>query len=1122
MFGQRTYKALLTVLALALGTLLPPTLGAGEIPARYIVRLEADPLVAAASRGAIAVPRQEGGRLDLGSAQATRYLATLAREHETFLESLAAAAPDSVVEHEYRILLNGFAVAGVDPGTIARLPGVTSVWRADTVTYEPVLDSSLGMISASVLWDAVGGPWTAGEGVKIAVIDSGIDTANPFFDPLGFSMPDGYPLGAIEYTTAKVIAARAYFRSFDPVDVIYDEANPHDHIGHGSHCAGIAAGNHGTVFEANGTDIEVSGVAPRSYLMNYKVFYRAESGSEGAQDPELIAAFEDAVADGADVISCSWGGPELLVDEAPSNEAYLAAIDAGVVVVFAAGNEGSGPGTVSHPGSLPRVLTVGSFDTGRSYAGKVDITGPTPVPEELLDMPAVKGAISPSFADAPIGPLPLLSAKLVAKGGMAKIGCAPFPYGVFDGAVALIERGECYFSEKIGHAQLAGAVAVVVYNNVEGASPVTMGGDEVSIPAVQLSNPNGVAVEKWVTENPGATVLVRDVWEAYARPEEEWNVSGFSGRGPSDAPQLKPEISAPGALIFSADAHWMGQEGEPWGLKQGTSMATPHVAGAAAVMRQLHPDLDPETIQAILVGTAGRDFGADEIEEGITPFDMGAGRMNLAAAAEARLAVVPPVISFGEGLPGTVYEQTIAIRDLGWTGDLPDLVWQHFDEGCWVTAELAEEYDSPLDGELNLVAECEQGTPPGERTGRLVIGAGRNRVAVPYHLRILPEQDRELLLLDISFLQEEQTTLIGIYATLTWEAGIDAGLYRVNDENGPPSLAELLRYRTVLAFTGNDQTGFKGWLGTHTLDVLSSYAHKGGNVILAGQGPLRGTGHDRIPGVLGGTVDVGFPLLDPDTDALVVLDSYRVFPAGSVQLFEAPLDIGPETDGQGDLTSIGELLAVLGPGLPEVWVEPFAVMFGDFFSYGGTLGLLFDPYRGHGVYPEVEVVTNRAAVMGFGFERVANDNPDATSRQELFESLYDWVSEEIDLSATVETTGTHVVVDLTTSGEDAAVYEVDFGDGSGPVADTFHTFYYEYAELGTYEITALARAPLGAVDVERLEVTLTPEPDAGAPDTDSDSYDPWIDQTEPRTRDCACHTAGAGEWSLLAMLLSAL
>jgi hypothetical protein len=662
----------------------------------------------------------------------------------------------------------------------------------------------------------------------------------------------------------------------------------------------------------------------------------------------------------------------------------------------------------------------------------------------------------------------------------------------------------------------------VVYNNVEGASPVTMGGDEVLIPAVQLGNVDGIAVEKWVTENPGATVLVRDVWEAYLRPEEESKVSSFSGRGPADAPLLKPEITAPGRLIFSADAHWVEQEGEPWGLKQGTSMSTPHVAGAAALLRQLHPDLGPETIQAILVGTAGRDFGDEEIEFGYTPLVLGAGRIDLAAATDVALAAEPPVLSLGEGLPGTIFQQTLAIRDLGWSGELPEIVWEHFDEGCTGSLELAAGYESALDGEVVVTVQCELSTPPGEQTGRLVIGAGRKRIAVPYHLRILPESDRELLLLDLTFLQPEQTTVVGIYAELAYEAGYDFDLYRVSDLNGPPSLAELLPYRTVVVFTGNDQVGHKDWKGRYSLDVLSSYTRKGGSVILAGQGPLRGTGHDRIGGVLGAAVSDGFPLVDPETQELVDLPSYRVFPAGSVPLIDLPVDIGPATDGQGDLTSVGELLAVLGSGLPEVWVEPFLVLFADVFSYGGNLGLLFDPYRGYGNYPEVEAATHRAAVMGFGFERIGSQTPGNASRQELFEALVEWASERIDLQVLVESSGTHVAVELDASGAAATVYEVDFGDGSEAISSTYHTVYYEYAELGTYEITALVRAPLGAADVERVQVTLTEEqppqyPDAG----DGDGTALWPDEPEPRTRDCACSAVGAGETSLLGTILAA-
>jgi MYXO-CTERM domain-containing protein len=432
----------------------------------------------------------------------------------------------------------------------------------------------------------------------------------------------------------------------------------------------------------------------------------------------------------------------------------------------------------------------------------------------------------------------------------------------------------------------------------------------------------------------------------------------------------------------------------------------------------------------------------------------------------------------------------------------------------------------PLDETLTVAVQTSVSDEQGEYTGWLLLTGDEQIHRVPYHYRLLPVVDRDLLILDLSFLALEQLVLVDLYGDLADEAGIDYSVLRVTDASGAPALAKLQPFRAVLAFTGNDQVAHKRTAALQTLDVLSSYTRGGGRLILVGQGPLRGTSHERIGGMLGAATHSGFPLFDQYTIGLLELPDYQVFPVGSTPLIDRPVDIGPTTDGQGDLTLVGEVVAVLGSGLPEVWSEAFLRLDGASFPAGGNLGVLFDPYRGWGTYPEIEVLTHRSAVIGFGFERIGSATTTTAGRQELFEALYEWTTARIELTAVVESVGRHVVIHASTSGGLPATFEYDYGDGSAPVISDSNVDYYEYESFGPQEITVLVRSELGAVDIERLTVDLVPAPDAAPPEPAPDagmSFGPAVDS---RVRDCGCAAVGAsgassGGWLLLLAVASA-
>jgi len=284
----------------------------------------------------------------------------IAREQRAFLRELRADVPDARVGWRYRLVANGFSVAlpRAEVRHVRSLSGVRAVLPA--ATYAPQADSTPPQIGAPGLW----GPSldTAGQGIKIGIIDSGVDPAHPYFDPTGYTMPPGFPKGQTRFTTAKVIVARSFPPRGDDEPAarlaFTGEDNPH-----GTHVAGIAAGNPNTSAGRQ----TLSGVAPRAYIGNYKVFVPTPSGlSPNANSPAIVAAIEAAVADGMDVINFSGGEPELEPSRDIVAQALDAAAAAGVVPVVAAGNEYAevGGGSVSSPANAPDAIAVGAVSIG--------------------------------------------------------------------------------------------------------------------------------------------------------------------------------------------------------------------------------------------------------------------------------------------------------------------------------------------------------------------------------------------------------------------------------------------------------------------------------------------------------------------------------------------------------------------------------------------------------------------------------------------------------------------------------------------------------------------------------------------------------------------------------------
>jgi subtilisin family serine protease len=288
---------------------------------------------------------------------------------------ITGTLPEAQVRWHYHLVADGIAVSlpRSQAALLSKIPGVAEVWP--NVRYHALRDAAgPQQIGADQLW----GPnfSTAGNGMKIGIIDDGLQATHPYFDPSGFQYPAGFPKGQTKYTTPKVIVQR----TFAPPSPAWKYANvPYDPLNsfHATHVAGIAAGDYG----AKALGDTISGVAPNAYLGNYKALTIPTPG-EGLDGnaAEIAAAIEAAVSDGMNVINLSIGEPEV----EPSRDIVVKALDgaaaAGVVPVVAAGNDFTdfGYGSVDSPGSTPDAITVAAATSTNAIAG-FSSAGPTPV-----------------------------------------------------------------------------------------------------------------------------------------------------------------------------------------------------------------------------------------------------------------------------------------------------------------------------------------------------------------------------------------------------------------------------------------------------------------------------------------------------------------------------------------------------------------------------------------------------------------------------------------------------------------------------------------------------------------------------------------------------------------------
>ena len=563
-------------------------------------------------------------------------------------DSVAAQAAPLGAKDEGRFhrLINAVRFR-VPRASVERLAAIPGVARVEPVKQHwPQTSTSVPWIGAASAWSSVATNLD-GRGVRVGVIDSGIDYKHANFGgagtPAAYSADDSTIIEPGSFPTAKVVGG------YDFVGDAYDggsgaspDEDPLDCLGngHGSHVAGIIAGfgvlTNGVAYSGSytqGLDFAQfgigPGVAPRALLYALKVFGCSGSTTylldalEWASDPDR----DNDLSDRLDVVNMSLGSPFGLNGFPDAeNLAINNLADLGCIPVIAAGNSGNTHFIVGSPGATEKGICVAnSFDGGATSIG-LGVVSPASI---AGNYGAVEGAFTKQLTNSG----PVQAAVVYVDPAQA---CGPLVNaGALNGKIALIDRGSCFFVDKIRLVQAAGAIAVVMVNNVPG-EPIVMGGSgdtsDIVIPGVMITQANGAIIKAKLAENP---VLRLSVDTVIPRPDLADQLNDSSSRGPSaPAGLLKPDISAPGSSIISTKAG----SGAAGIAQTGTSMAAPHVAGAAALMRQMRPLWSAAQIKAALMNTATamRDGSGVAYPES----RIGAGQLNVGNAVRTKVTAV--------------------------------------------------------------------------------------------------------------------------------------------------------------------------------------------------------------------------------------------------------------------------------------------------------------------------------------------------------------------------------------------------------------------------------------------------------------------------------------------------
>ena len=656
----------------------------------YIVQLTDKPAATYTGQvaGLAATMPAPGQRLNVDAADVQAYISYLDAKQAAVINTVSAAE----ITNQYDVVFNGFSALLTDDEVRAlkKNAGVAAI-TADSIMH---LDTSytptfLGLDKAGGLWDQLGGKGAAGENIVIGIVDGGIWPEQPSFadrvDDSGnpshsgatrvYDAPPASWKGTcvtgegfgVQNCNNKLIGARYYKPANQALH--WSEFNsPRDSVGgssgeggHGDHTASTAGGNAGVTVTTNGVNLgKITGMAPRARIAAYKVCWTdAVTAKNGCPTASSVAAINQAVKDGVNVINFSIGPTAGggTFDEA-TEQAFLGAAAAGVFVAASAGNSGptaTAPAPASH--ISPWLTTVGNSTHDRIY---------------LADAVLGSGAkVTGASANANTPSAPLILAKDAGLPGanptsLAQcFGAADLVAPLLDpakvtGKILVCDRGNNVLVNKSANGKNAGAVGVIIAN-VEGGN-ATIINQPHSVSTLHITKENGKIVKDYIAAvQASATGVLNNTRYTFDSSVKAPIMNGSSSRGPNvaNANILKPDLTAPGTDILAAvsadltpaqrDAVAAGGVAPKtdWAFYTGTSMASPHVAGVAALLKQRHPDWTPAAIKSALMTTATDTFSdglngavawdATARTTGTLPWGQGAGHIAPSTASDPGL-----------------------------------------------------------------------------------------------------------------------------------------------------------------------------------------------------------------------------------------------------------------------------------------------------------------------------------------------------------------------------------------------------------------------------------------------------------------------------------------------------